>query len=215
LRHYASEKTVRLLVWRQTGPKKQILLVHEKDEKTHKDERGRSGKPGGWSLPGGGIKSEEDEIWAEIEKLLASHVRLSKGNGADRPLSPAEYAKYYKMIEEGFPIFSEVKVRLTAIKEGIEETGLLVKPLRELFREPTLGSFNNHENVFLECEEVAGLLQIHSSETDDAWWFDEDNLPTGSLPVGLYKRHRSWIKLGLEIIQQREFSESEKEVFYE
>ena len=198
--HFSSEKTVRLLIRRRVGSEEQILLTHEKDERAKKDERGQSGKSGGWSLPGGGIKKQEKEIFEEIKKLHAVQLRFPKEGGGDRHASQEEYAKYLEVFL-GFndPPVSELKVILTAVKEGLEESGLLIKPVYELFREPTPNSFNNHELVLLDCEVVAGLLQTRSIETDDCRWFG-----TEKLPDGLYRKHGPWIKRGLEIVRQLE-----------
>lgn len=210
MQHFSSEKTVRLFLVRKVEEREQILLVHEKDERAQKDENGQSGKPGGWSLPGGGIKKSETEILKEIQNLLAAQVRAPKESGGDRPLSRKEYDFYYEMFLDT-PPFTELKVILTAVKEGMEETGLFVRPLRELFREATPNSKNGHHSVFLACEVLAGILQPHSVETDDARWFDVERLPEGRLPDGLYKSHRPWIERGLELFRHPEIEEQQEE----
>lgn len=208
MRHFSSQKTVRLLIRRKVEGREQILLVHEKDERNQKDETGQGGKPGGWSLPGGGIKKSETEILKEIQNLLAAFVRISKEDGGDRPLTKKEYDAYYELFLD-IPPFTELKIILTVVKEGVEETGLFIRPVRELVREDTPNGRNGHQTVLLDCEVLVGILQTHSIETDDARWFDVDDLPEGPLPNGLYKSHRPWIERGLEILRHPEWESQE------
>ncbi len=203
---FSSEKTVKLLIRRTLDQKEQILLVHEKGEVA------AGGKPAGWGLPGGGVKSHEGDIFTQITKILPVEVRIPAEGGGVRLMTETEYVSFLKMVTE-LPCISEPKVLLTAVKEGIEETGFLLKPVRELFREPTRG---DHEVILVDCEIIIGRLSKHSTETDDVDWFELENLPQGNLPKGLYKSDAGRIARGMEILRQPEQEQySEKESVYE
>lgn len=194
-KRFFSEKTIRLLLRRKFGGKEEFLLVHEKERD----------KPAGWGLPGGGLREYEGDIFSQIKKLLPVEVRLPDGKDGYRVMDNAEYQSYLEMIQS-FPKEMpalEPRIVLLAVKEGMEETGFLAKPVKELYRKPS-NNGTGHEVILLDCEIITGRLSKRCSEIDDADWFAVDNLPEGDLPEGMYSGHYSLLLKGIEAIQQIE-----------
>ena len=141
-----------------------ILLVHEKgDEKTGAKGPGpdvKIRKLAGSGMPGGGIDENKSEHYlAEcIQKSLLPIYRISGTSFREMPCD-AEM---------------ELKLFLTAVTEGIEETGLLICPVRILFEEI---NGPGHKVVVALGRVTAGSICKRSIETDGCDWFDLHNLP--------------------------------------
>lgn len=167
---------------------KEIILVHEKD---HTDEGGRRA---GWNLFGGNTEGWSIERtyrqiinFLPVERIPEQDFLNLLGIRLDDDFfswlwNHKDYKKF--MPEIGQLIF------LTAIREGIEETGLLVKPKFILFEERTASE--NHHLLVAHSEIVSGTIQKRSLETDDCGWFD-----LRALPEGIYHSHRRRIALAV------------------
>lgn len=172
------ETTVQLFVPHKNGENK-ILLVHEKGDD------GNDGKPPGWGMPGGGVDDKtEEEMLEQIIKFLPVYSRIPMGEELE------------KMINEilNFKIVVDPKISWTCVKEGIEETGLVIRPERHLFMEPT----NFYHGVeIIEGAVIAGKLSRKRLDIDDCGWF-----PIHDLPKGTYPSHRYRINKANEIVKK-------------
>lgn len=168
--------TVQLLV---TDEKDRILLVHERGEgvpaRRAKPQIGS--KPAGWGLPGGGIdeKKNEQQLLEQIMKFLTVY-RIE-----ERCFKEMPYAEEI-----------DLRLYLTAVKEGIEETGLLIYPVTILLEEPNSPS---HMVVVMSGQFLAGEIQKRSIETDDCGWFNLEHLPHG-----IYQSHIKRILRGFKVL---------------
>lgn len=152
----------------------QILLVHEKDDEFTE-------KPAGWGLPGGKLDSK-----ATVEELLASIGRFLPVYGRV-PLDQVE-----SMLEKilDFVTDMDLRVFLVGVKEGVEETGLVIRPEKELFSRKNAP---DHESVVLDSRVLGGQLSTHSVETDDCRRF-----PLEALPLGIYHSHFRMIQRAVQ-----------------
>ncbi|MBI2676683.1 MAG: hypothetical protein HYX21_01850 [Candidatus Yanofskybacteria bacterium] len=187
-------KTVRLVVIEEG----KVLLVHERGGEF-------TVKPAGWGLPGGGVdgKTEQDLV-GTILKFLPIYCRVPVGKTEE---VFADIMNISTAME--LPVF------LVGVKEGIEETGLIIRPERKLFEKKDAP---DHVVVVVNGKILGGELSTRSTETDDCRWFS-----LSALPAGLYVSHFSMIKrsvniLGLDyevsrevLIQEREPVQEEKE----
>lgn len=179
------EKTVQNFILKDG----KVLLVHERGEP------GEGGKPSGWGLPGGGVgvARTEEQILNQICKSLPvfGGIPLEKLDQTMKTILDWEWNG------------EDLKVFLTAILEGLEETGFLIKPVRELLSEENAPG---HQVVVVEGVIVLGELCRHSAETDDCAWFDLDRLPEG-----VYNSHIRRIAKARQIIEQQEQEKEEEE----
>lgn len=157
-----------------------VLLVHEKEEtgRTGSLTDGRvGGKPAGWGIPGGGVNKTmaDEDLVSQIFRFL--------------PVYGIE-GKLFEQMQLGEGI--DIVLALTAIKEGLEELGLLIIPVTILFEEQ---NFSNHKVVVMSGRVVAGKIQKRSIETDDCNWF-----PFNGLPQGTYHSHRRRIIRALKVL---------------
>lgn len=165
-----------------------ILLVHEKDH------TGEGGRCPGWNPFGGNTEGwSVERTYRQIINFLPveripeqDFLNLLEIRLDDDFFSWLWNHKDYKkfMPEIGQLIF------LTAIREGIEETGLLVRPTTVLFEERTKSE--NHRLLVVHSERVSGMIQKRSLETDDCGWFELQ-----VLPEGIYPSHRRRIALAV------------------
>ena len=142
--------------------RQKVLLVHEKgdEEEGTKGQTTEGKKPPGSGLPGGGVDENKSE------EYLAGRIL--------RSLLPI-----YKIEERFFremPYNAEIELKLflTAVTEGIEETGLLIRPVRILFDEK---NGPRHEVIVALGQVIAGRISKRSIETDGCDWFDLYGLP--------------------------------------
>ncbi len=152
-----SSRTVQLFVL--DGEK--LLLVHEKgDEEVEGDKSNKSVKPPGSGLPGGGIDENKSEeyIVNRLRRSLLPVYRIEENLFMNMPLNPD----------------IESKLFLTAITEGIEETGLLICPTRVLFEEQ---NSPEHKVVVALGNVLGGSILKRSIETNGCDWFNFQNLP--------------------------------------
>lgn len=162
--------TVQNLILRDLD--REILLVHDRGEPGRK-------RPGyamsGGSINGFTIESTIDQIF----KFL--------------PVYRIEFQDFYTVLETETGMGS--LIFLTSIREGIEETGFLIRPVRVVLEEASnrifasLISNASHKVVVVQAEIVAGNMQKRSIETDDCDWF-----PLSSLPRDTYRSHVERIK---------------------
>ena len=150
--------SVRVFGWDPES--RRILMVHE-----------RPPKPPGSGLPGGKVDGTTESITAMIRKLLPVLSRLDPDGPEAAPLREAE------------PLCDE-RIWWTAIKETIEETGLLVLPY--LYRE--WKTYRNHRVDLIIARPLGGTMLTRSVETDDCGWFIPE-----SIPADTYKSHRAMI----------------------
>ncbi|MBI2063817.1 MAG: hypothetical protein HYT65_02395 [Candidatus Yanofskybacteria bacterium] len=173
-------RTIQLFTFDPDSQK--VLLVHEKgDEKAGTKELGTKGKkPAGSGLPGGGVDENKSEeiLYERILRSLLPVYRIDEIFFREMPWD-AEV---------------ELKLFLTAITEGIEETGLLIRPTRILFEDGN--SFNhNHKVIVALGQVIAGNISKRSIETDGCDWFD-----TCSLPWDTYHSHVRRIIRALKVL---------------
>lgn len=170
-----SYRTVQLFVI--DGEK--LLLVHEKgDEEVENVKSNKGVKPPGSGLPGGGIdesKSEEYILSRLLRSLLPVYridENLFRGMTFNQDIEP--------------------KLFLTAVTEGIEETGLLICPLRVLFEEQ---NSRDHKVVVALGAVLGGSIQQRSIETNGCNWFNIQNLPWDT-----YRSHVKRIIKALKVL---------------
>src|SRR3989338_7165083 len=169
-----------------------ILLVHEKDH------AGEGGRRPGWNLFGGNTEGWDiNRTYRQIINFLPVEVDINLDEEFFR-----NFIRQERMDNEFFSFFRTHKeygnyvtllgsmVYFTAIREGIEETGLLVRPTAVLFEELTKSE--NHRLIVVHSEIVLGKIKKRSLETYDCGWFDLRNLPEGTFPS-----HRSRIALAV------------------
>jgi hypothetical protein len=190
-----------------------ILLVHEKGEP--------NGKRPGWALPGGNTLLEHHRNWdvksqtslprkqlryedviadskkqikhflcgpAEIENEV---VPMSKWGNWNKVMSAAE--EYMGCGDDQQDLLNY----LTMIREGLEETGLLLCPVRELFSERVRRDEEDHAIVVIKNRIVAGSIDGRSIETDVCDWY-----PLDGLPADIYRSHYLRILRGVRMIVQ-------------
>lgn len=123
-------------------------------------------KPPGWGLPGGGVDQgrSNEELYRQILRFLPV-FRIDESIFLNMPVNEA----------------IDLKAFLVAIKEGIEETGLLICPLKTLFEERNA---KNHKVIVVEGKVLGGHINKRSMETDDCDWFE-----LGHIPEGTYRSH--------------------------
>lgn len=169
-----------------------ILLVHEKN---HTDEGGRHP---GWNLFGGNTAGWNiKNSYRQIINFLPVEVDINLdeeffSNFLDQDRMDNDFFSFFGAHKEYCNFMPQIGqlIYLTAIREGIEETGLLVRPKSVLFEESTKSE--NHRLFVVHSEIVLGTKRKCSLETDDCGWFDLRNLPEGTFPS-----HRSRIALAV------------------
>lgn len=153
----------------------EVLMVSNKPEV--------GGKPAGWGFPGGSILTDEqkkrfgDFQFEELVDSALSHIKEFMG----RYDIPPHYLEGVLSSTSGI-IRDEgdlvgVLIYLTAIREGLEETGLLFRPQSIAFDEMVA---MDHRVVTVTAEIVAGEIVKVTDETNDCAWVDPNNLPEGS-----------------------------------
>jgi 8-oxo-dGTP pyrophosphatase MutT (NUDIX family) len=173
------EVTVHLLV-QQDG---KFLLVLNKPEP--------HGKPAGWGLPGGSILVENQNMKDLSFKTLADfaieHIRTFM-RYANIPQEKLDW-----ILSQSTQIATDeigLLIALTAIREGIEETGFLFMPKKVMFDSMTSIT---HRVVIVAADIVAGTMQKDTVETDDCDWFDIEHLPEK-----VYWRHKQRLDMILK-----------------
>lgn len=179
-------RTVQLFV-PDTPDFQKILLVHEKgDEEVgiKKPNAIKGNKPAGSGLPGGGIDETQSEQYlvGRILKSLLPIYRISE--------------TFFVRMNYNREI--ELMLYLTAITEGIEETGLLINPVRILFEEQNLPE---HKVVMVLGQVIAGNVSKRSIETDGCDWFDLDKLPHDT-----YLSHTCRIIRSLKVLSRNDLA---------
>lgn len=158
-------RTVQLFTYDFDSQK--VLLVHEKgDEVAGTMGSGIDGeKPAGSGLPGGGVDERKSEQ-VLLERILRAYLPVYKIE-----------ERFFR--EMPFNAEIELKLFLTAVTEGIEETGLLICPVRFLFEEQNSPEhkISEHKVIVALGQIIAGSIQKKSIETDGCDWFDLRGLP--------------------------------------
>lgn len=199
--------TVQVLVGNE---KDEILMVAEKGDIEERGDDGRRGKPPGSGLPGGNILTiyqksggtflAEELIQGDVKQI----VNYIDVDGIDR-----ELFEEILRSENDFPKTTiGVLVFLTAIRETLEETGLLVQPLTILFEEE-VGA--GHIVIVVLAKYIAGQITKRTLETKDCNW-----IPLDRLPGDTYHSHEHRI---VEALQRlgigAEISRGREEAWYE
>jgi 8-oxo-dGTP pyrophosphatase MutT (NUDIX family) len=163
--------TVHLLIEREG----KLLLVFNRREPR--------GKPAGWGLPGGGILPEEirniTELDLSFDKLAQdalSNIRglMPKSGVSLADLNSIINARPDSHLMNWLNDQLSLLIFLTAIREGIEETGLLLLPERIVWE----GAVSmDHKVVIVKASVVAGRIVPGKAEIDDCDWFERGNLP--------------------------------------
>ena len=165
--------TVQNLILRNNDS--EILLVHDKGEP--------GGKRSGYGMPGGSINGFTFESTLnQILKFL--------------PVFRIEFSDFRAVLETETGI--DPLIFLTSLREGIEETGFLIRPIRVVLEEATNRNLSSlianipHRVVVVQAEIVAGYINKRTVETDDCDWFS-----LSSLPQDLYRSHLERMKKAL------------------
>jgi len=142
------------------------------------------GKPAGWGLPGGSILTDEQKSRLgdfQFEELADSAIEQIKEfmRRYDIPLSYLGeiLGDDTSGIIHGEEDLVGALIYLTAIREGLEEVGVLFRPLSLAFDE-MVGLA--HRLIIVTAEIVTGEISKVTDETDDCAWVDPDNLPGDS-----------------------------------
>ncbi|MDO8495591.1 MAG: hypothetical protein Q7S32_03710 [bacterium] len=163
--------TVRLVVIEDD----QVLLVHEKGDQF-------SSKPAGWGLPGGGLDGKNaEELVMSIRRFLPIQSRV-----------PPEQVEAMMFTILDFTTDIALDVFLVGVKEGIEETGLVIRPEKKLFE---IQNSPEHTIVVVRGNILGGTLSTRNTETDDCRWFSLE-----TLPQGLYVSHERMIRRTMNIL---------------
>lgn len=164
-------QTVRLVVI-ESG---KILLVHERGGEFAR-------KPAGWGLPGGGVDGKNaQELAGAILRFLPIYCNIHSD----------EKEKTFNDVVD-FHTDIDLRVFLVGMKEGIEETGYIIRPEKRLFEKKDAP---DHAVVVVGGRILGGELSVKSVETDDCRWF-----LLSALPAELYVSHFSFIKRSVKIM---------------
>ena len=181
-------RTVKMLI---VDPKTgKIILVYDKAKE--------NGKHEAWGLPGGGIPEKDGEA-EDIRKRLENQVLNFLPVDVYRENMSREALKRRLWLdwEEADRSYGGVKVSdslifWTAIKEGIEETGLLLFPCDVLLVDQIRP---DHDFILVHAKTITGRLDGRGCDTKKADWFD-----VCSLPRNIHKSHPGKIKRGLRAL---------------
>lgn len=165
-----------------------ILLVHEKDQTIENKKRA------GWGMFGG--KTEGYTVNSTVEQIIKflPIERIPEedfSNFLEIRIDDCFFSWFWlhREYERFMPEIGELAF-YTAIREGIEETSLLVRPKFVLFEEPTRSE--DHRVIVVSSEIVSGTMNKRSLETDDCRWFD-----LLDLPEDIYISHKKRIALAV------------------
>lgn len=176
-----------------------VLLVHERENNVLIEDpdginpprrySGKRSKPQGWGLPGGNVdfNSSLEDLIGKLLKFILFFEIASDQKNASVILS--------SLFPERVESEEEFRLLLELIRESLLETGFLIKPIRQLFREE-VGS-SGHKVYVFHCEISAGKLQKRSVETDDCEWFELSKLPDGLFRSHLRRINKSCAILGI------------------
>lgn len=168
---FETHQTVRLVVI-EDG---KVLLVHEKND-------GFDSKPAGWGLPGGGVDGKtEQELVELIFRFLPVYSRI-----------PVDKIRETFENVVNFSTDMDLRIFLVGVKEGIEETGLIIRPERKLYEKKDAP---DHTVIVVNGKILGGKISTISTETDDCRWFS-----LSVLPAKLYVSHFSMIKRSVNIL---------------
>lgn len=196
----------------------QVFVVNEKDEALMVDEKGDGdvltngvakykGKPPGWGLPGGNILTVNQRT---AKTFLASEllrecydqiVRFVGVFGID--------IEAFQDVVSAKNLFPETSLgalfALTAVREVLEETGLLVQPIM-ILSEDRVGEAR-HRVVTVFARYVDGEIVKRTTETKDCKWTALDRLP-----VDTYVSHERRIisalaTLGVKVTVKRDIKD--------
>ena len=162
--------TVQNLILRNNDT--EVLFVHDKGEP--------EGKRPGFAMPGGSINSFT--VQSTIDQILKF-----------LPVYRIDFSHFKRLLK--MELNMDLLVFLTSIREGIEETGFLIQPIRVVLEEASRNNLSSllpnvaHKVVVVKGDVVAGELQERSTETDYCGWF-----PLTSLPADTYRSHVERIK---------------------
>ncbi len=219
---YCAEHTVQGIMLDESG--ENILLVHERGEREPNGKNGKLpgyGLFGGsillehqkvWDEKTGLYLPKKDlnydSIIADSRKQIWHYLIGPTGIENDR--LPCEQWDKWNRIKAGaedyigsrpntYPgagnDYQDMLNYITIVREALEETGLLVLPVRELFYNTVKRSEREHTVVVLKCVIIAGKIDPRSIETDDCRWF-----PLNALPADLYRSHFLRILKGVPLI---------------
>ncbi|MFH1672436.1 MAG: NUDIX hydrolase [Pseudomonadota bacterium] len=199
--------TVQVLVGNE---KNEILIVAEKGDAEERGNEERKGKPPGSGLPGGNILTNCQKLRKTFfaEELIRGDVKQIINyidvEGIDQELFEEilRFENDFPKTTIGFLIF------LTAIRETLEETGLLVQPLSVLLQEEV---GEGHLVIVVLAKYVAGKITKRTLETRDCNW-----TPLDRLPGDTYHSHEHRIVEALQRLGIRaDINRGREEIWYE
>ncbi len=166
----------------------QALIVNDNDEVLMVDEKGdgeilvngavkSKGKPAGWGLPGGNILTVNQRT---AKTFLISELLRECYDQIVRFIGVFDIdMEAFEEIIEAKNLFPETPMgalfALTAIRETLEETGLLVQPVMVLYEE-RVGE-GRHPVITVLARYVDGEIVKRTVETKDCKWTAFDRLP--------------------------------------
>ena len=196
----------------------QVLIVNDNDEVLMVDEKGdgevlvdgivkQNGKPAGWGLPGGNILTVNQRTAktflasALLQECYDQIVRFIGVFGIDM--------EAFEEILHAQNLFPETTMgalfALTAIRETLEETGLLVQPIMTLCEE-RVGEAR-HPVVTVLARYVDGEIVKRTVETRDCKWVAFNRLPMDTYVSHERRMVTSLAALGVKLKVGREIRE--------